>query len=532
VKNPGKGSVGAIAVAACEVLEQRQLLAAPPPVELRTDGCLVVTGTSSADKISVGRLTGSAFDQLRVSMGKRRSYFNTADVVRIDVDAGGGNDRVDLAADTQPLTIPFRVNGGKGNDTLNGGHGDDYLLGGAGNDSISGGIGNDVVEGAEGNDSIFGGKGDDALYGNAGNDLLSDDRGDNTLDGGKGKNTLKRGLVGPEQFVIGVWGQRSGLAWKWRARGVNTMVAAETMGGAVTITHWDEEVTRNGMNVIRQPSGDLDYDLSRPNVLAWLAPDEPDVHHTDPRQVIAFYEKMKMADPEKPVFLNFSGGHVVGYQDRGWKHPYAQWVQGGDWISNDIYPVAGWNLPRRLGLVGHAVDILTGYAPDKPQFAFIETSDQGLAWNLNAPGPNPAQVRAEIWNAVIHGVKGIVYFSDQFKPKFEYDATPPDVVAEITAQNARLTDLSPVLLSKNNPKGYGIELPPGFEASWRAYKGKTYFIVLNTGSRRVDDVKMTLHGVADGPAEVRGEGRTEQISGGQITDTFEGYSAHVYVVGG
>jgi hypothetical protein len=181
--------------------------------------------------------------------------------------------------------------------------------------------------------------------------------------------------------------------------------------------------------------------------------------------------------------------------------------------------------------VGEALDRLTAIDPSKPQFAFIEASDQGLPWNMDAPGPTPAQMRTEIWNAVIHGARGITYFVDAFKPQFSYDATTQEIRDEMKLQNTRLQDLSGVLLSKLNPKGYGIELPDGMEGTVRVYKGKVYLIVLNMSSRSKTGATITVSGVEDGEAGVYAGKRSVRIEGGQIVDDFEGYTPRVYVIG-
>jgi hypothetical protein len=98
-------------------------------------------------------------------------------------------------------------------------------------------------------------------------------------------------------------------------------------------------------------------------------------------------------------------------------------------------------------------------------------------------------------------------------------------------QNAALKDLSGVLLSRLDPKGYHLELPPGIEGTVRTYKGKTYLIALNLNHRHVSDAKIKITGVKDGTATVYNENRTVQIQGGEIVDTFEGYTPHVYVIG-
>jgi hypothetical protein len=520
------GGVGA----GLERLEGRLMLAAAPPI-LGVDGVLTVVGTPGEDRVNFQRAVANGKDEIRVKFNGQRFYFRTADVKRIVADLGAGDDRVEVDRDSAMIKKPLGLWGDGGDDSLAGAAGDDRLLGGDGDDSLVGGPGHDQFDGGDGDDTLMGGRGNDGLSGGAGDDALVDEIGENVFRGGMGNDDVRRGYALPPEFIIGVWGQPSNYAWRWKARGVNTMVAAELWGGIIPMSTWDNEVRANGMYMIRQPSAHPEDDGDYKNLIAWLANDEPDVHHTDPKQTSAVYAKLKKANPNLPVFMNFSGGHVVGYQETQWKHPYKEWLAGADWSSNDIYPVAGWNMPDRLWLVGQAIDKLRKLALEKPQFAFIETSDQGRSWNMAAPGPTPGQLRAEIWNAVIHGARGITYFADQFKPTFSYNATPPDVEAEMIAQNARLTALSPVLLAPHQPKGYSIRLPKGMEGTVRRYGGKTYLIVLNLNYKAVEDAEIKVGGVEDGVASVYGEDRGVPISGRKFTDRFEPLTPRVYVVG-
>lgn len=510
-----------------ETLEARQLLTAAPAL---SDGTLQIDGSAQSEQIHLSRLVANGKDEIRVRIGRQRWFFDVSEINRINVDAGAGNDRVAVEAGSRAINSSMRLEGGEGNDTLGGALADDILIGGDGRDHLVAGMGDDYLQGDDGEDRLEGGKGNDALWGGLGDDTLVDDRGVNRMTGGRGADIVRRGIALPPEFIIGAWGQPGGRAFRWKERGGNTLVAFESEGNRVTMNYFDQKIAEQGMYMIRQPSDDLEADLANENLIAWLGNDEPDVHHTDPAQTLAFYRRLKKAGPDMPVFLNFSGGHVVGYQEKHWKHPYPQWLEGADWVSNDIYPVTGWNLPNRLGLVGRAVDILTQLAPNKPQFAFIECTDQGLWWIPDAPAPTPAQVRAEIWNAVIHGVRGIIYFSDTFTPQFKYDTTTPQMQAEMLANNTKLTALSPVLLSKINPKGISVQLPPGMEGAGRIYNGKAYFITLNLSKRSMDNITVRFKGVKDGTAQVWGESRSVQVQSGQITETYAAHTPRIYVM--
>lgn len=100
------------------------------------------------------------------------------EIASFEVNAGGGDDAVQLAGD---VPVPVTLRGEGGNDRLAGGAGADKLLGGPGNDALFGRGGNDWLLGGPGNDHLVGGPGDDVLKGGPGVDSVV---------GGPGKNKL------------------------------------------------------------------------------------------------------------------------------------------------------------------------------------------------------------------------------------------------------------------------------------------------------------------------------------------------------
>src|SRR6185436_2354226 len=120
--------------------------------------------------------------------------------------------------------------------------------------------------------------------------------------------------------------------------------------------------------------------------------------------------------------------------------------------------------------------------------------------------PTPAEFRAEVWTAIIHGARGIFYFPHgglDFRP----GATPELIVEEMTLQNRRITELASVLQSEINPGVIGFRGGTPLEATWRRWGGEAYFIVLNL-SRGAVSRKMTVTGfVPVQPLTVVGEDR-------------------------
>ena len=149
----------------------------------------------------------------------------------------------------------------------------------------------------------------------------------------------------------------------------------------------------------------------------------------------------------------------------------------------------------------------------------------------DTPGPNAGQFRFEMWDAVIRGAKGIVYFPFSFTPGFKFDNTPPEIDAEMRKQHPRLLEIGPALLSNVDPPSIGMRLPDGLEGTWRIYNGMKYFIVLNSTDQPLANQQIKLRGAgAATSATAASESRTVPISNSTITDSFGPYETHVYIV--
>lgn len=150
-----------------------------------------------------------------------------------------------------------------------------------------------------------------------------------------------------------------------------------------------------------------------------------------------------------------------------------------------------------------------------------------------------------MWEAIIHGARGLLFWTlrvgvnDLWAAATQYQA--PGVMDEIKAQNATITALASVLQTTINPIGLGATVStPDLDVAWRNVLGTKYFIVLNTRAQgaypdgagvAVSGAEIHLTGVgAATTAEVYGEGRTVPIAAGTITDNFDAYQVHIYVV--
>lgn len=204
-----------------ESLEPRRLLASQI-----IGGELQILGTSKADNIRV-YVDPKTPDQIAVVVNRTVEKFFVANYTSINLNSGGGNDRVQVEGSANRYNAPTRIYGSNGNDTIFGGQGVDRIYGGSGNDSINGGKGKDILygewnddtldgdegddylSGGDGNDRLLGWIGRDYLYGDAGNDYIdSEDEETDRVDGGTGTDRavadmiLDRTFVSIETFVL------------------------------------------------------------------------------------------------------------------------------------------------------------------------------------------------------------------------------------------------------------------------------------------------------------------------------------------
>jgi hypothetical protein len=110
---------------------------------------------------------------------------------------------------------------------------------------------------------------------------------------------------------------------------------------------------------------------------------------------------------------------------------------------------------------------------------YIECSDQHLPGGTNRRGPTPGEMRAQIWDAVIHGVQGVLYFPQRIGGSFSYDnmsVENPELEPEMIANNALLKDLG-------TGPGKRLETTEPFEACTRNFRGSVHTIVLNRSTQ-------------------------------------------------
>jgi hypothetical protein len=169
-------------------------------------------------------------------------------------------------------------------------------------------------------------------------------------------------------------------------------------------------------------------------------------------------------------------------------------------------------------------------ADKKPVWAWIEcTSING------GTKPTTAQVKAEVWMALIHGARGFGYFCHQFSPTFVEAAWLADATMKvaITAINQRVTALAPAL---NSPNVTGaVTVTSGntavpIDILVKNSAGSEYLFAVamrnDTATARFSCAGLTVKdsvGVLD-------ENRKLAVVNNVFTDHFSGYGVHLYKI--
>jgi hypothetical protein len=359
-----------------------------------------------------------------------------------------------------------------------------------------------------------------------------------------GEPAFSRGLpTSPDFFPIAVWLQNPSNARKYQDIGINVYVGLWRGPTAEQLDALDAAGIRlfSGQNPAALAFKD------RPTIVGWLQNDEPDNAQAirggkgygppvTPEAVVNRYHEIQEADPTRPVMLNLGQGVAWdGWYGRGVRtnHPedYPEYVKGGDIVSFDIYPACSTDkaVAGKLEYVARGVERLKTWTRGrKPVWCCIETT------GINNPNrkPTPAEVRAEVWMALIQGANGILYFAHQFKPTFIEAGLLADesITREVAAINRRIKSLAPVLNSPDVPdaataSSSNQDVPISFAV--KRLEGSTY---LFAASMRDGETTATfqLSDKADARIDVLDESRTLDARGGAWTDRFHGYQAHLY----
>lgn len=351
----------------------------------------------------------------------------------------------------------------------------------------------------------------------------------------------------PSFFPIAVWLQDPSMMQKYADIGINIYVGL-----------W-EGPTEAQLSALQAASMSVgcdqnDVGLAHVNdetIVMWTQQDEPDNAQSDgaggygpcvpASEVQSIYQSIKANDPTRPVYLNLGQG-VANIPYIGWgsacskTHPadYADYIEGSDIISFDIYPANSTyaEIKGNLYYVATGVDNLIAWSGGgKPVWNWIECTgidDVGAK-------PTPEQVKAEVWMSIVHGSMGIGYFVHEFNPFNEHalldDATMKAAVAAINQQIHDLAAVlnTPPIINAGTVSSADADVP--VDMLLKRLGSATYvFAVAMRGSPTHATFSGLTNLAASAAVEVLGENRTIVMSADSFQDDFTGWGVHLYKI--
>ena len=363
-------------------------------------------------------------------------------------------------------------------------------------------------------------------------------------------------------------------------------------------------VRQNGMHAIVQADErTLFSPQPGPETNAWFAADEIDMTEGPPggNGIQHLQQIIQSLPQDRAIIANFGKG-ILFWESNS---DAAQFVNepGMAWFSADKYwftdpncdsapgvvsgggcgRVAanyGWIVDRERGLV-NPLGSRPVWAVVEVGWPFTETAAQG------ARTIAPAEIRAAVWQSIIAGARGIIYFNHSFGGPCQTqhalrDPCYASVRAMVSSVNAQITQLAPVLNSPTVRSGWSqgagttamVKWAEGTKAKAKAKKrckskkgkkkkckkakgkkakakkrckskkgkkckkakGKTaeghLYVFAGSAGSPVEG-RFSLPCVGDAQAAVVGENRTIPVRGGSLSDHFaDGNAIHIYRIDG
>ncbi|MBN2581743.1 MAG: hypothetical protein JXL80_01655 [Planctomycetes bacterium] len=255
-----------------------------------------------------------------------------------------------------------------------------------------------------------------------------------------------------------------------------------------------------------------------------------------PEDLKARYKAVKKADPKHPVVLMYSGGQIVsGLRNFGWTKPtpekwYMEASRQCDILYHDLFPVAN-NTAEDLKQIADATRLLKKYADGKKHLWVAVDAGDRKRWTTKSHAPTAAEIRNELWQAIVNGAHGLGFDYTSWKPTWASIRMDPAAEKQLGPELATIQELKEVfLLGKATvPATVNADNKDAVQIMAREHGGKTYVFAVNVEPKACK-AEFALEGVKAAKAKVIGEERTVELSGGRFSDAFDTYAVHLYEI--
>ena len=250
-----------------------------------------------------------------------------------------------------------------------------------------------------------------------------------------------------------------------------------------------------------------------PTVLVWQPMDEPGPGLIP--DLLKTYNFVKSIDLSHPIIVNL-----------GWSGMMCpdKYKDGCDILMTDPYPIRK-DSANLLMVADYTDRIVKAVDNEKPVWIWL----QAYEWSGDSSLlPTPLQERCMSYLAIIHGAKGLFYFSYRQMMRKE----KPALWNSLKSLTAELKKMAPIILAPK-PK-QKIELIPkdsSLQYLLKEYKGKKYIFAANPVEKEVT-VTFKLPGLKRrAKLSVLFEDReAPRLTGNSFTDTFSKYAVHIYEI--
>ena len=355
----------------------------------------------------------------------------------------------------------------------------------------------------------------------------------------------------PAFFPIGVWFEsvvsQADINMD-KGAGLNTYVVL-TAGSSLPL------IAANGMKVLAQ-HGDWKAQGGAPGAQAiagWELRDEIDMQ-LGPVQGFAELQNILAGLPRdgRLRYNNYGKGVMFWQSDA----EAARFVNGQDLVSADTYWFTDNNIcsqyeggalltgrtraltaeechrASNYGATVRRMRALVSPPRSKPVWAFVEVGHPFT--EAHWPTIRPAEVQAAVWQSVIAGARGVIYFNHTFggPNQTQHALRDPAYAAirtAVAATNRQIAGLAPVLNAPTVSSGWSQGTGTTAMVKWA--NGHFYVFAGSAGSAVTGSFSLPC--VGDASAAVLDEGRTIPVRGGSFADSFaDGNAVHIYRIDG
>jgi hypothetical protein len=255
-----------------------------------------------------------------------------------------------------------------------------------------------------------------------------------------------------------------------------------------------------------------------PAILSWHTIDEPDYRENSDNWMPVLYSEIKQADPDHPV-------SCVICQFRG----CARFIDSVDILQADYYPIPPHPPTNFIGTgflgIAHMTDKAMEAAQGQKPFWFVaqghERRPQGCSPEDVRP-PNYNDLKTSAWLPFCRGARGVAWF---WYPAMKRQPQTWEALKRVVRE---LNDLMPLLTAKTA------------ETRGRDDERHIYWMVKSDGERtyavacnyEADEAEAEIP-IPEGLEGIAVEvpfGREVEVSQGRLSDHFDGFETHVYLL--